>query len=583
MTNDSLIKRVFSSYLFIGILSTLTATAGMLVDGIVIGQVLGAQCVSAFGFAGPIVLLTAAVAGIFSNGGSAAASIHLGSGDERAVRLNFTVACAGTLLCSVLFTIVLLVFDAEIAGLLGADGEIIPLTADYIRGVALGMIPTMMTQVIMIYIRLNDGAKTSFLSVVCMTVCNIALDLYFAKVLRLGMFGMGLATSISYFVAMIVCCSHFFRKTNIFRFTLPKNGLHELVHVIIMGVPSALNRLCMTIRGIALNRLLLTLGGAMAVSALAVQNNVNQVLSSITMGVGMTVTMLAGLFFGERDEKMLEKALRVAMKTGITLSVAASAAIIIFARPVVGLFLEGNVEGMQIAVRSLRFFCLSLPLSLICVVLLNFYQCTKNLLMANIICITHGMAFVLLTAFALSPFLKTDAVWISFLCAEVLTILLLLVIIRIRTGRWPRTWLNITMLPADFRPSPENILDVSIAGNTEQVAELSARIHEFCSKHTQDHEKVSRLSLCIEELAGNIVLHGRKGRKALTIDIRIVVTNEGIAMRIRDDGPPFNPIQYKEDAQAAPGKTIGLRIVRGIAKEIQYTGAAGINSLTIRL
>ena len=181
MTNDSLIKRVFSSYLFIGILSTLTATAGMLVDGIVIGQVLGAQCVTAFGFAGPIVLLTAAVAGIFSNGGSAAASIHLGSGDERAVRLNFTVACAGTLLCSALFTTVLLVFDAEIAGLLGANGEIVPLTAEYVRGVALGMIPTMMTQVIMIYIRLNDGAKTSFLSVVCMTVCNVAMDLYFAK------------------------------------------------------------------------------------------------------------------------------------------------------------------------------------------------------------------------------------------------------------------------------------------------------------------------------------------------------------------------------------------------------------------
>ncbi len=583
MTNDSLIKRVFSSYLFISILSMLTATVGMLVDGIVVGQMLGSQCVSAFGVASPIVIFTAAAAGIFSNGGSTAVGIHLGGGDERAVRLNFTVTCAATLACSALFTIVLLVFDAEVALLLGARDALTPLTADYIRGIALGLIPTMLTQVIMIYIRLNDGAKTSFLSVICMTICNIALDLYFTKGLSLGMFGMGLATSISYLVALIVCCTHFLRKTNIFRFVAPQNGLHELANVILMGIPSALNRLCMTIRGISLNHLLLTLGGTIAVSALAVQNNVNQVLSSITMGVGMTATMLAGIFFGERDDKMLEKALRVSMKTGILISALASAAVILFARPIVGLFLEESAEGLALAVRSLRFFCLSLPLSLACVVLLNFYQCTKNLLMANIICIAHGLAFVVMTAFALSPILHTDAVWISFLCAEVLTLLLVLVMIRIKSGRWPRSWLDVSMLPADFRPQPENILDVSIAGEIDQVMELSARIHEFCNKHTQEHEKVAKLALCIEEIAGNIVRYGRKGRKELTIDIRVLISDSGITMRIRDDGPPFNPIQYNDERQPAIGGTMGLRIVRGIAKEIQYTGAASINSLTIHL
>ena len=583
MINDSLIKRVFGSYLFISILSTLTATVGMLVDGIVVGQVLGAQCVSAFGLASPIVILTAAAAGIFSNGGSAAVSIHLGSGDEHAVRLNFTVTCMGTLLCSAFFTILLMMFDTQIAALLGASAEMIPLTADYIRGVAIGMIPTMMTQVIMIYIRLNDGAKTSFLSVICMTACNIALDLIFTKQFQMGMFGMGLATSISYLVAMLVCCTHFLRKSNIFRFVLPQKGIRELAHVINMGTPSALNRLCMTIRGISLNHLLLTLGGAVAVSALAVQNNVNQVLSSITMGVGMTATMLAGLFFGERDEKMMEKALRVAMKTGVTLSAVTSIAVILFAQPIVGLFLKGNPEGMQLAVRSLRFFCLSLPLSLACVVLLNFYQCTKNLLMANIICIAHGMAFVLMTAFALSPILKTDAVWISFLCAEVLTLLLVLVIIRVRSGRWARSWLDLAMLPANFRPQPDHVLDVSIAGEMEQVMELSKRIHEFCQKHTQEQEKISKLALCIEELAGNIVRYGHKGHKQLTIDIRILISENGITLRIRDDGPPFNPTQYNEERQPTLGGTLGLRIVRGIAKEIQYTGAAGINSLTIHL
>ena len=327
MTNDNLVKRVFNSYLLISILSMLTATIGMLVDGIVVGQFLGQQSVSAFGLAGPTVILTAAVAGIFSNGGSAAVSIHMGRGDDHAIQLNFTVTCVAAFICSVLFTVGMVFFNDIVARLLGAEGELLSLTADYVRGIGLGMIPTIMTQVIMIYIRLNNGAKLSFLSVICMTVSNIILDLVFTTVLNLGMFGMGLATSISYLVAMLVCCLHFLKKENVFKFTGFAEGHKELMNVVAMGIPSVLNRACMTIRGIALNHLLLTLGGSIAVSALAVQNNVNQILSSITMGVGMTATMLAGIFFGERDGKMLEKTLRVSMRTGVLLSVTAAATV----------------------------------------------------------------------------------------------------------------------------------------------------------------------------------------------------------------------------------------------------------------
>lgn len=583
MTNDKLVKRIFNSYLFISIISTLTATVGMLVDGIVVGQFLGQECISAFGLASPLIILSAAVAGIFSNGGSAGSSIYIGQGDEQGIRLNFTVTCGGTFFCSLVFTGVLIFFDEGMARLLGAEGSLIPLTADYIRGVGLGMVPTMMTQVIMIYIRLNNGAALSFLSVLCMTACNIALDLYFTNVLGLGMFGMGLATSVSYLVAMLVCCFHFFKKGNIFRLTGLKSAPKELLRVVTIGIPSALNRACMTVRGIALNYLLLSLGGSIAVSALAVQNNVNQIISAVTMGVGMTAAMLTGVFFGERDSKMIEKTLRVSIKTGLTLIVATAAVVIIFARPIVGMFLSGNEAGLELAVRALRFFCLSLPLALVSVALIYFYQCTKNLLMANLICIAHGLAFVAAASFALAPALGTDAVWLSFLLAEILTMLLILLVLRLKLGRWPRSWTDLALLSEDFDPQPERILDVSIAGEMDMVMELSSRIHEFCGKHTSDREKVNRLALCIEELAGNVVSYGKKGNKPLTIDIRVIVSDDGIIFRLRDDGVPFNPIRYDDERASAIGENMGIRIIRGLAKEVRYTHAIGMNNLMIRI
>ena len=93
MANDKLVRKVFYSYLTMSILTMVVATAGMLVDGIVIGQMLGQKCVSAFGLTSPISLLVAVIAGIFSNGGSACCSAHIGRGDEEGVKRNFTVAC----------------------------------------------------------------------------------------------------------------------------------------------------------------------------------------------------------------------------------------------------------------------------------------------------------------------------------------------------------------------------------------------------------------------------------------------------------------------------------------------------------
>lgn len=102
MTNDYLVKKVFNTYLLMSIITTLAATVGMLVDGIVIGQVLGPDCVSAQGLASPVFILITAAAGVFCNGGTSCCSSHLGRGERDMVHLNFTVTCLGALVAGIL-------------------------------------------------------------------------------------------------------------------------------------------------------------------------------------------------------------------------------------------------------------------------------------------------------------------------------------------------------------------------------------------------------------------------------------------------------------------------------------------------
>ena len=66
--NNRIIKKMFEGSLMVIILTTITTTLGMLVDGIVIGNFLGVDAMAAYGIVSPAFIVSAAVGGIFSSG-----------------------------------------------------------------------------------------------------------------------------------------------------------------------------------------------------------------------------------------------------------------------------------------------------------------------------------------------------------------------------------------------------------------------------------------------------------------------------------------------------------------------------------
>ena len=140
---------------------------------------------------------------------------------------------------------------------------------------------------------------------------------------------------------------------------------------------------------------------------------------------------------------------------------------------------------------------------------------------------------------------------------------------------------DMMMLSADFAPEEAHVLNLSIKNDMGMVMELSERICEFCCKYSQDMEKIQKLSLCIEEMAGNIVQHGFRDNREHSIDIRIVITSDKFVFRMRDDGVAFNPICYADEKNTEG--TMGIRIIQKIAQDMSYSNAVGLNNLTITL
>ena len=85
------------------------------------------------------------------------------------------------------------------------------------------------------------------------------------------------------------------------------------------------------------------------------------------------------------------------------------------------------------------------------------------------------------------------------------------------------------------------------------------------------------MSLTIEEMAGNIVRFGYVKKGIHSIDIRIMVLPEQIIFRVRDDGKEFNPLTCNVEDE----RSLGISMVRQLAKDIRYSRAIGMNNLTV--
>ena len=83
-----------------------------------------------------------------------------------------------------------------------------------------------------------------------------------------------------------------------------------------------------------------------------------------------------------------------------------------------------------------------------------------------------------------------------------------------------------------------------------------------------------------------MITHGFSDGKPHHLDIRVLIKEERIILRLRDDCQKFD---LKEKTkkwafdEAHPEKNIGIRMIMGMANDIAYTNTMGTNNLIITI
>ena len=578
-----IVRRLFHENVIPACFTAAVLVAGNIVDAIVTGQCLGKTAVAAFGLTNPILLGVIGLSGMFGVGTVIESGQALGKGEKDRVHAVFASSLTAGAACGMLLMVLLLAFSDRIAAVMGADETLAVQATDYLKGYSFG-IPAFFLQSILGFIMPLDGDKGRVVTAMAVsTTINIALDLLYGFVLRRGLYGMALATSISYWAEFAVMLLHFRRKEKLFHFSFAPFRLRAIYSIVRNGVPYALQLLMRMLGVILINRIILSCSTMESVAVFSLlMSSANLILIDGT-AVGTTVLTVENCFVGERDFRSVTMLMKTAAIHAVLVNLFLSGVFILAAPWILRLF----TRDASICEPAIHAFCLFATCPVIYALNYAFrshLQSIRRIAFSVVYASFDVLIGPVAAAFLLSRLIGLDGIWLCYTLGELLALICLFICAVIRNKRISLRLSDYLFLDPAWEKEDAESLIISIENKKEalfQASKASEETIRFLLQHGMDGRQANLLGLCAEEICSNVVRHGFKKPWHL-LELNLKKRFSEWVLSIRDNCAYFNLSDYLS-IQEQQKEKIGLQIVKGLAHHVQYMSALKINHVVISI
>ena len=582
-SGSGVISGIFYRLLPVQILLMVLASINTIIDGLFASNCISLVAMDATGLFAPVNGVISAIGAVMLGGSQILCGNFMGKNQDEATNGVFSLDMVVITVLGVMLTCFCLFFSTSLASLLGAKGAVAHELSLYIRGISLGFIPMMISTQLSAFLQMENEQKRTYIGIGAMMVSNTLFDWLFIVQLDLGMLGLGLASSLSNLVFVMVLLSRYFSGKTAMHFSLKIVAWNQLGRVIYIGLPGAITTFCLSVKWTLYNYLLTNYGGDGALGAYAAFSSLGAFFFAITAGIGTTTRLLASVYVSERDRTSLIETMKVALIQGGIMVTAFSVLIILCAEPLTRIYYrDAFLPVYRLTISLLRINAISIPLSEISYVIQSYYQCRGRMKIVNAIAIADGLVASGLMALLLTPPFGAVGLWWSIVANGVICLLIIIVYSMIVMKRFPLSFTDFIGLEDEFGVPDCDRLDM-VAFGMDEVMNLSEKVIVFCKEKGLDPKRSYYAGLCLEEMAGNIVLHGfHKDKKKHAVDMRVVYEEDQLTIRLSDNCIAFNPKERAEIFNPEDvTKNIGVRMVASIAKSMQYRHMLGLNVLTM--
>ncbi|WAJ69182.1 MATE family efflux transporter [Catenovulum adriaticum] len=355
--------RTYFYYVLPSIIGLLAITSANLIDGIFVGNFIGANALAAITLMIPYFTILIAVAIMLAIGGAVSAGKALGEKNQSVANHIFSQSLIAAAVINLIFALLSLIFEAQLFSLLNIPDEITPLAASYLNVIRWVFIIQLTTMVLYYLVRADNHPLLATCALVTGAVLNIALDAWFIVYLELGLAGAAYATAIAQVIQFLVLSRYFFSKNKTLNFTLMQKNWHLLLRSAYNGVSELISELSVGIIFFILNAVMIARLGVEGVAAFTLVNYFIFLSIMISYGFADALHLVISQNFGAQQFKRVQHFLIVALMSTLTLGLIIGLILLIWPESSIGWFI--NQEQILVQQVSLQLLFLLLPLFLI--------------------------------------------------------------------------------------------------------------------------------------------------------------------------------------------------------------------------
>ncbi len=340
------------------------------VDSMIVGRFVGENALAAVGSTGTLMFVVLGLANGMSSGFTVLTAQKYGEGSTEGTKASVANGILLSAVVSLIMTVLSVLLMKPILGTMNTPKEVYPYACDYISIIFGGIVCSVAYNFFAACLRAIGNSRIPLVALIFSACLNIVLDLFFIRVLSMGVAGAAWATVISQGMSALLCAGYIWKKEPLirpsgrqFRF----NG-DFTKRQLAVGVPMAL-QFGITGSGTVVMQAAVNLFGATAVAAYSAAGKITSLLMQGAIAIGQTMATYAGQNFGAKKLDRIRKGVRCAVLTDLVYSLGAALISVGGLSLFMKLFFDDTADMGQVLFYARRYIsicsCFYVPLSVI--------------------------------------------------------------------------------------------------------------------------------------------------------------------------------------------------------------------------
>ena len=430
---DAPIGKLLLQYSIPAIIGMVVNALYNIVDRMFIGNIpdIGSLAITGVGITMPIMTIVLAFGMLIGIGTTANISLNLGKGNRTTAEKLLGNAFTLSIIVGLAIAITGTIFANPILNLFGASENTLFYAKEYIGIILLGCTFNILSFALNSTVRADGNPKMSSITMVIGCGANIILDYLFIFVLNLGVKGAALATIISQAITFFIILYYYTAgnsnlKLKIENFKLKK---HLVTMTFAIGIAPFATQIANSLVQVIANNALKTYGNDLAIGAMTVISSLNIIFMMPIFGINQGCQPIIGFNYGAKKYERAKEAFKYATIAACVICIIGFISIQCFPTQIISLF-NNDPELTTLAIKGIRIYLLMMPVVGINIVATSYYQSIGKAKISMFVSLLRQVILLIPFTIILPKFIGLDGVWAAGACADSLSVIITLVLLK---------------------------------------------------------------------------------------------------------------------------------------------------------